>query len=71
MTITGPSSDMKAMTKSALAKKAGVSMRTLRRWLEDPFIQHQLAPLHLKKQQVLLPPSAVQILVNHYAIEID
>ena len=59
------------MTKSQLARKAGVSMRTLRRWLADPYIQTRLAPLKLKQQQILLPPAAVQIIVNHYAIEID
>lgn len=62
---------MRAMTKKQLAKAAGVSIRTLRRWLKDPYIQEQLAPLKLKPQQVLLPPSAVQIIINHYAIEID
>ena len=62
---------MKTMTKSQLARKAGVSEQTLRVWLRDPYIRQQLAPLKLKKQQILLPPAAVQIIVNHYAIEID
>lgn len=62
---------MRAMTKSQLARKAGVSEQTLRVWLRDPFIREQLAPLKLKKQQIILPPAAVQIIVNHYAIEID
>jgi phage terminase small subunit len=61
---------MKSMTKSQLAKKAGVSMRTLRRWLTDPYIQTQLAAMQLKKQQVKLPPRAVQIIAEHYAIDI-
>lgn len=59
------------MTKSELAKAAGVSQETLRRWLLDPFIAQQLAPMKLKKQQKKLPPRAVQIIVDHYAIEID
>ena len=62
---------MKAMTKSALAKAAGVSKRTFRRWLKDPYIVRQLAPLRLNKKQQLLPPSAVQIIVEHYSIEIQ
>jgi len=62
---------MRAMTKSQLARKAGVSIRTLRRWLSDPNIQRLLKPMQLKKQQQLLPPSAVQIITEHYAIEID
>ena len=65
------SNPMRAMTKSQLARKAGVTEQTLRVWLRDPYIRQQLAPLKLKKQQILLPPAAVQIIVNHYAIEID
>ena len=30
---------MRAMTKSQLAKAAGVSRWTLRRWLEDPYMR--------------------------------
>ena len=62
---------MRAMTKSQLARKAGVSTRTLQNWLSDPYIQNRLKPLHLKKNQHILPPSAVQIIIDHYAIEID
>ena len=62
---------MRAMTKSQLARKAGVSERTLQRWLADPYIRQQLAHLKLKTKQQLLPPSAVQIIAEHYAIEID
>ena len=62
---------MRAITKKQLARKAGVSMRTLRRWLSDPYIREQLEPLKLKPQQQLLPPRAVQIITDHYAIEID
>ena len=59
------------MTKSQLARKAGVCEQTLRVWLRDPYIRQQLAPLKLKKQQIILPPRAVQIIAEHYAIEID
>ena len=62
---------MKSMTKSQLARKAGVSRWTLRRWLRDPYIRQQLAPYHLTEKQQLLPPGAVQIITTHYAIEID
>ena len=58
------------MTKSELAKAAGVSAETLRRWLKDEFIAKQLAPLKLKKQQKKLPPRAVQIICEHFVIEI-
>ena len=62
---------MKAMTKAELAQAAGVSSETLRRWLHDPYIRRQLAPLRLKKQQKKLPPRAVRIIINHYVIETD
>jgi transposase-like protein len=65
------SNPMRAMTKSQLARKAGVCEQTLRVWLRDPYIRQQLAPLKLKKQQIILPPRAVQIIAEHYAIEID
>ena len=73
MTITGPSPDnnMRAMTKSALAKAAGVSYITFWRWLQDPCLQAKLAPFNLKKQQHILPPGAVEIIATHYVIEIN
>ena len=62
---------MKAMYKSELAKAAGVSERSFRRWLKDPEIMTQLEPFKLKKQQRQLPPKAVKIITDYYAIEID
>lgn len=62
---------MRAMTKSQLAKKAGVSRWTFGRWLADPYMLEQLAPFKLTKKQQLLPPGAVEIICKHYAIEID
>ena len=59
------------MTKKQLAKRAGVSIRTMRRWLHDPEILAKLAPYNLKKQQSLLPPGAVEKIAEHYVIEID
>ena len=61
---------MTTMTKAEVAKAAGVSGRTLRRWLNEPYMAKQLAPLKLKKQQKKLPPSAVQIICEHYVIEV-
>lgn len=62
---------MKAMTKSALAKAAGVSRKTLKRWLQEPSIQAKLAPFNLKNQQRILPPAVVEIIATHYVIEIS
>jgi len=62
---------MKSATKSQLAKAAGVSARTFRRWLSTPDMQKRLEPFNLKPQQQLLPPAAVKIITEHYVIEID
>ena len=58
------------MTKSELAKAAGVSYRTFYEWLRDPYIRTQLAPFKLKKNQHILPPGAVKIICEHYVIEV-
>ena len=71
MTISRHLNDMKAMTKSQLAKKAGVSKSTFHRWLQNPYIMQKLAPLNLSPRQRILPPAAVQIIAEHYVIEID
>ena len=62
---------MKTMTKAQLAKKAGVRYSTFWRWMQNPEIQAKLAPFVLNKNQHILPPKAVKIICEHYAIEID
>lgn len=62
---------MRAMTKAELAKRAGVSHDTFERWLDEPLIRQQLEALNVKKYQRILPPRAVQIIADHYVIEID
>ena len=61
---------MRAMTKSELAKAAGVSGRTFRRWLAEPYMREKLAPFGLLKQQHILPPEVVKIICEHYVIEV-
>ena len=61
---------MRAMTKSELARAAGVNRNTIRNWLKDPYIAKQLATMNLKKKQKL-PPNAVQIITEQYAITIE
>ena len=61
---------MRAMTKAQLARAAGVPYKVFQRWLQDPYIQQQLAPFNLKKQQHILPPNAVQIIIEHFDIEV-
>ena len=62
---------MRKISKSELAKAAGVSERTFRRWLAEPYMRRRLRPFHLKKQQINLPPEVVKIICEHYVIEID
>ena len=62
---------MKRISKSELAKAAGVSERTLRRWLAEPYMRERLKPFGLKKQQHILPPEVVEIITEHYVIEVD
>ena len=61
---------MKRISKSELAKAAGVSERTLRRWLAEPYMRKQLRPFHLKKRQRTLPAKAVQKICEHFVIDL-
>ena len=62
---------MKSMSKSRLAKAAGVKYKVFQRWLNDPHTKQLLAPCHLKPKQQILPPKAVQIIAENYDIEIN
>ena len=60
---------MKAMTKSQLAKAAGVSRWTLSRWLKEPYMLEQMAKYPLSKKYKL-PGQLVKIICEHYVIDI-
>lgn len=62
---------MKAMSKKQLAQAAGVSRWTFRRWLNDPFMQAQLAQFNVKPKQRKLPGKLVKIICDHYVIDIS
>ena len=62
---------MKAMTKSQLAQAAGVSRKTLMRWLKEPYMQEQLASFQLSPHQKKLPGKMVKIICKHYVIDTD
>ena len=62
---------MKAMTKSQLARAAGVSRWTFRRWLKEPYMKEQMARFHLSRKQQKLPGKLVKIICEHYVIDID
>ena len=62
---------MSSMTKSELAQAAGVSRKTLMRWLKKPQMQQVLAAYHLTPKQHKLPGKLIKILCEQYVIDID
>lgn len=58
---------MQAMYKSDLAARAGVSTRTLQRWL-DP-LKGELKALGVTEKTRLLNASAVRLICERFAIE--
>ena len=61
---------MKAMTKSQLAAAAGISRKTLMKWLKDPYIQAQMVQYELSPHQKKLPGSLIKIICEHYVIDV-
>ena len=59
---------MRAMTKSELADRAGVSVNTLNRWCK-PFRQ-ELEAMGLTPKRRLLPPVAVKLIAERLCIDI-
>lgn len=59
---------MKAMYKSELAAYAGVSTKTLRRWLK-PY-QQQLTELGMQTKDQLVNPSALKFICKTLCIDI-
>ena len=60
---------MKAMSKSELAAKAGVSRTTLKNWCK-PY-QKELEAMGLGPNAKVLPPNVVQFIVNTFCINIE
>ena len=59
---------MKAMSKSELAAKAGVSRNTLMNWCK-PY-QKELEAMGLTKNAKVLPPHIVQFLANKLCLDV-
>jgi len=59
------------MSKSQLAEAAGVSTRTLARWMQVEEMQLMLHRYHISSYRRLLPPRAVQQICEHFCIFID
>ena len=59
---------MKAMTRQQLAFAAGISVDTLRRWLE-PHTQ-QLEALGMQPKMRVLPPKVVAYIVETFCIDV-
>lgn len=59
---------MKAMSKQQLADKAGVSLKTLNRWLQ-PYRDDLTAIGYLPSMKVL-PPRIVKFIIDTFCIEL-
>lgn len=59
---------MKSMGKQQLADCAGVSVRTLMRWVK-PF-EHELKEMGLQPNARVLPPGVVKWIADHYCIDV-
>ena len=59
---------MKAMSKSELAAKAGVSRNTLMNWCK-PY-QKELEAMGLGPNAKVLPPNVVQFIVHKFCIDV-
>ena len=59
---------MTAMTKAQLAMAAGVSVKTLQRWLSRH--SYELAMLGVRPRDKLLPPVAVKYVAEQYGIDL-
>ena len=59
---------MKSMTKAQLADAAGVSMKTLQRWLSRH--SDELAMLGIRPRDKVLPPVAVRYVAEQYGIDL-
>ena len=59
---------MKSMTKAQLADAAGVSMKTLQRWLSRH--SDELAMLGVRPRDKVLPPVAVRYVAEQYGIDL-
>ena len=59
---------MRAMMKSELAERAGVSLNTLNRWCK-PF-RRELESMGVTRKQRLLPPVAVKFIAEKLCIDL-
>ena len=59
---------MKAMSKSELAAKAGVSRTTLKNWCK-PYLK-ELEAMGLAPKAKVLPPNIVQFIAKTFCIEL-
>lgn len=59
---------MTAMTKAQLAMAAGVSVKTLQRWLSRH--REELKKLGVRPRDKLLPPVAVRYVAEQYGIDL-
>lgn len=61
----------KAMYKSELADRAGVSLGTLARWLRNPKHAAVLHEMGIQTRTKLLPPNAVRYICDTFCIDVE
>ena len=59
---------MRTYTKSELARKAGVSPSTFRRWMKQH--ERELTELGMTKQCHIVPPKALRYICEEYCIDL-
>ena len=57
-----------ALHKNELARKAGVTPRTFRKWLKNPLVIEKLKATGYYERQKILTPKQVHILCIHFII---
>lgn len=60
---------MKSYTKKELAYRAGVSVRTFKRWMKQQ--KTELAARGVSERAHILPPGAVKWICDYYDIDLD
>lgn len=60
-----------AMTKAQLARAAGVSEKTLYRWLKTDEMRQLLAQYHIRPSRRKLPPVVAHKICEHFCIFFD
>ena len=59
---------IRAMSKSDLARKVGISATTLRKWMKE--CAREFKQMGISRNAKMLPPCAVKVLYEKYSIDL-